>query len=67
MADLIYLGITINIRPNGNMKGFLNGKVVLDSNMHNNVWKTNITELYIIYRLRSLYRIWHVGLGFHFG
>jgi hypothetical protein len=46
MADLINLGITINIRPNGNMKGFLNGKVVLDSNMHNNTWKCNITELF---------------------
>jgi len=46
MADLINLGITINIRPNGNMRGFLNGKVVLSAEMNNNVWKCDITELF---------------------
>jgi hypothetical protein len=46
MADLVNLGITINIRPNGNMKGFMNGKIVLNTDMNNNVWKTDITELF---------------------
>ena len=46
MADLIHLGCSVNIKNNGLMKGFLNGKVVLKTPMKNNVWKTDIKELY---------------------